>query len=817
MNPVDPRTAVLTAEQAYRLMVDNPRDVIYRSTADNTFEWVSSSVTDVLGWLPEEIIGTSIDAFVHDDDLPSVRAFRAALRQGVSLHEIHSSPVPPLRVRTREGDYHWASIIAVLLISESGVPEGIVGRMRDVHDLTVAQAEIRASRELAQNAFDKLLDPLLVMRPIRDEAGAIVDFEYLDANPAACQYNGMSYEAMIGTTLLQVNPGNVENGQFAMIVRAFETGEPLMLDDHPYEQELLDGERRYYDLRVARAGDVLIYTWRDVTDRMRAEREIAEREDLYRLVTEDVTDAVVRFDDHGHITWVSPSFEMLTGLSAHDVIGLSGLELLSSDHPTASDQVPPIDGDVPTITRHAITRADGSTRWVDATYRPFVRHDNTVDGHVSVLRDVTMTVEAEARRDHDLRHDALTGLANRHQAVVRIERALDELGGPRRFIALLGVGIDRLTIVNQALSYAAGDLVLEAVSARIASAVGDPDLVARVAGDEFVVLLTELRSPSDAAAWAERLCAAARGDVITHDQSLAPTVSIGVAIGERDSSAEDLLRKASLAVRQAKQSGRDRWQFVDPALATEARRRLEMEALMRQALADGEVNAWFQPVVALADRRLCGYEALARIQTPGEAPIPPAEFLGIAEVTRQIIDLDLAVLAQALDLATVSTVEHLAVNVSSPSLGSGEYAERFTQGVLRAGVNPRRIRLEVTETALLGMAPAIIESMRTISELGSTWYVDDFGTGFSSISHLRDLPVRGLKLDRSFVAGMRNGDRTCIKLAQGLIGLADGLGLDTVAEGIETEFEAGALLGQGWNLGQGWLFGTPTERATIGV
>ncbi len=330
-----------------------------------------------------------------------------------------------------------------------------------------------------------------------------------------------------------------------------------------------------------------------------------------------------------------------------------------------------------------------------------------------------------------------------------------------------------------------------------------------------MVLLHDLRTPADAAAMAERVRVAVLGEVKVQDQSIEPTVSIGVAAGERGSSGEDLLRNASLAVRQAKDAGRNRWQFVDPAIALDARRRLQVEGQLRDALRDGDMTAWFQPIVSLADRRVCGYEALARLTVPGQPIVPPNDFLPVAESTHQIIEIDFAVLSRALDLAAILPKEHIAINVSAPTLAAPDYADRFSEAVHASGVDPQRLRLEVTETALLGMGPTIVEAMRQAADLGSTWYVDDFGTGFSSISHLRDLPVSGLKLDQSFTSGIRDGDQTCIKLSQGLIGLADGLGLDTVAEGVETAFEAGALLGQGWHLGQGWLFGRPVPREEI--
>jgi diguanylate cyclase (GGDEF)-like protein/PAS domain S-box-containing protein len=807
--------APLAEEQRYRLLCDNPLDVIYRSDPDRLIQWVSSSITRFLEWDPDDLVGRPIEFLIHPDDAERTAAQRAIIRSGVGFDAGNPVASPPIRLLRRSGDYRWTSVIAVPQFGTDGRPTGTVGRLRDIHDLVTATETVKVMKELRQAAFDNLLDPLLVMEPVYDEQGRIIDFSYLEANRAACAYNAMTYTQMIGARLLDINPGNRDSGNFEDLVTVLRTGVPLILDNYAYEQELRGGMRRFYDLRVARAGNVLIYTWRDSTDRREAENDLADREDLYRLVTEGVTDAVVRFDTAGVVTWVSPSLERLIGLPAEAVVGRPGADLIAdSDVARAEEFIGTrVVGDSGSAIQ--LKHADGMKVCVSASSRPFVRHDGSSDGFVTVLRDVTAQVESEERRAHDIGHDPLTGLANRGLAIARIERALDELGGSRRFLALLCIGVDRLTTVNQALSYSAGDSILRTIAARIAAATGDPDRLARVAGDEFVLLLTDLTSPAEAASMAERLCAAARGTVTVDGQAIEPTVSIGVAIGERSSTSEELLRQASLAVRQAKSAGRDRWQFVDHSVAKDAQRRLRIEAQLRDVVRDGLIVPWFQPVVTLADRRVHGFEALARWMVPEVEQIPPDEFLPVAASTGLIVDVDLAILKQAVDLLTVIDVDSVAVNVSPTSLATGTYPEGFERIVSMARVDASRLRLEVTETALLGPSPAIARAMQAIAETGATWYVDDFGMGFSSISHLRDLPVRGLKLDRSFTAGIRNGDRTCIKLAQGLIGLADGLGLDTVAEGIETEFEAGALLGQGWHFGQGWLFGRAAPREEL--
>jgi diguanylate cyclase (GGDEF)-like protein/PAS domain S-box-containing protein len=807
----------LTADASYRLLSDNPNDVIYRTGPDRRAVWISANVADASGWTVDELIGTVIEELVHPDDWAASNATREALRTGAVVPAAARGAEAPMRLRMKSGEYRWMSIIGVPYLDEDGNPAGIVGRIRDVDDMVRARELAEADELQLRSTIAALLDPLVVLVPVHDEHGALVDLTVDDVNPAACDYVGLTADQLVGSSLLALLPGLREEGQLAGFDHVLTTGETLVLDDIPYRMEFKGDQTRYYDVRVAASGTKLVYIFRDQTERRRAEHALAEREELYRLVTEDVTDAVVRYGDDGVVTWVSPSFEHLTGYPAEAVVGHDAIGIVAPEDREVSIELRRrrVAGDEQAPSRHLrVVRADGTTRWIASDTRPFVHADGSRDGFVTVLRDIDEQVQAEQLAEHRIGHDRLTGLANRELASVRIDRALAELGSGHHEVGLLCIGVDRLTTVNQALSYSAGDIVLTTIATRIATAVGDPDRVARVAGDEFVVLLPDLSSATEAAPTADRLLAAAHGTITIDGRGIEPTVSIGIASGNRSSSGEDLLRQASLASRQAKDAGRDQWRFVDQGLAVEARLRLSVEAELRDVLRDGQVTPWFQPVVTLVDRRLRGYEALARWTRRDGSIVQPDQFLHVAETTGLVVEVDLAVLSDSLDLLAVSDIEHVAVNVSSPSLASTDYLDAVTTMVTASGVDPARLRLEVTETALLGSNPVIAEAMREMAARGATWYVDDFGTGYSSISHLRDLPVGGLKLDKSFTSGIRVGDPTCVQLAQGLIGLATGLGLDTVAEGVETEFEAGTLLGQGWRHGQGWLFGRPGPLPT---
>ncbi len=230
-----------------------------------------------------------------------------------------------------------------------------------------------------------------------------------------------------------------------------------------------------------------------------------------------------------------------------------------------------------------------------------------------------------------------------------------------------------------------------------------------------------------------------------------------------------------------------------------------MRTGIREALRAEQFLPWFQPVVSMQDGSIRAYEALARWERDGRV-VPPVEFIPVAESTDLIVALDRFILRRGLQWVPGGV--HLGVNVSAATLSSPDLADVVHAEVTTAGFDPQRLNLEVTETALLRPTRVVKDNMRQVAELGVRWWVYDFGTGYSSIAHLRDLPIHGLKLDRSFSAGLPD-DATCRRLALGLVGLARGLGLGTIAEGVETAEQAAVLAEQGWELGQGWLYGRP--------
>ena len=293
------------------------------------------------------------------------------------------------------------------------------------------------------------------------------------------------------------------------------------------------------------------------------------------------------------------------------------------------------------------------------------------------------------------------------------------------------------------------------------------------------------------------------------DTQIQVTVCVGIAMAD-GATAEELLRDSTTAMRQANARGRDRWGFLDEATGKHAREDLAIQFALHAALDEGAIQPWLMPIADIRTGAVVGHEALVRwLQADGEV-ITPDKFLDIAERTGEILAIDRTMLTGVLDaMAEIPEEIHVAVNVSAASLSSGAVEEWVRSELLRTGIDPSRLHLEVTETALLRPSESISETMQALADLGVSWWVDDFGTGFSSISHLRDLPISGLKLDQSFTMGVLHQGSRAAQLSHGLAGLAAAMGIRTIAEGVETVEQARVLAEQGWELGQGWLFGKP--------
>jgi diguanylate cyclase (GGDEF)-like protein len=430
------------------------------------------------------------------------------------------------------------------------------------------------------------------------------------------------------------------------------------------------------------------------------------------------------------------------------------------------------------------------------------------------VRALSLVREKTRELSHLALHDPLTGLPNRALVLDRAEQMLARAARqPGTVAGALYIDIDGFKHVNDNLGHAAGDRLLKVAGERLQAAVRDQDTVGRLGGDEFVVLVeagTDEATPDDLA---DRLTETLREPLELGDagKSFSVTASIGVAVG-RYATPDDLLRDADLALYAAKAAGKDRYALFDAGLYADAEGRLALEADLSVAVAENQLFLHYQPIFDLGRQRVVGVEALVRWRHPQRGVIPPGSFIPVAEESRLIVPIGRWVLGEACRQAAAWRAEGISlgisVNVSAHQLNRREFAEDVQRALASSGIEPSSLTLEITETALVRDVPAACERLEEVKALGVRVAIDDFGTGYASLSHLQQMPVDILKIDRSFVAALGDGNQSRELLAA-ILGVGQSLSLSVVAEGIEDDEQRITLEAMGCEMAQGFLLGHP--------
>ena len=441
--------------------------------------------------------------------------------------------------------------------------------------------------------------------------------------------------------------------------------------------------------------------------------------------------------------------------------------------------------------------------------------------------EVEQQNEALERRDQELRsknariffmahHDALTGLPNRLQFNEQLDIVLEQRRRREDQVALLCLDLDHFKRVNDTLGHPAGDALLQEMAARLRACVRDGDTIARLGGDEFAVLQCAARQPEAAGELAQRIIEALSAPYELGNDCAVVGVSVGIALATPDLfSADVLLRSADMALYRAKANGRGTFCFFEAAMNVQVQARRILELDFREAVARGEFEVFYQPLFNLRTQHACGFEALLRWRHPDRGLIAPAEFIPLAEELGLIIPLGEWVMAQACrDAKSWPEEIRVAVNLSPIQFRSLGLVQAVQRALADSGLPARRLELEITESALLQDSEAVLATLHELHAVGVRIALDDFGTGYSSLSYLRSFPFDKLKIDQSFVREMLHR-ADCRAIVTSVLGLARELGMDTTAEGVETEEQLAQLREAGCTEVQGFLFDRPRCAADI--
>ncbi|MET7691750.1 EAL domain-containing protein [Streptomyces sp. NPDC005483] len=552
-------------------------------------------------------------------------------------------------------------------------------------------------------------------------------------------------------------------------------------------------------------------------ERAALRREISRKESeaYFRTLVRNASDVILILNDDTTVRYASPSAQAVFGNAA--LRGTALRELVDVRDRSRVHRTLTVLRSNKQEEAHDYWRVlkDGSHIEVEVRCRD-LRHDKTVEGLVITLRDVTEQRQLEHELTQRAFHDPLTGLPNRTLLLERTERAL--LRGRREstLTCLLFIDLDDFKIVNDTLGHSGGDQLLATVGERLSRTLRRSDTAARLGGDEFAVLMEGARQPVDAELLAAQVIQSLNRPFQLSDDSVNVSASVGVATAWDSVDPEELLALADLALYSAKSAGKHQWRRFQPDLRDNMAERHDLRARLDRAIADEEFSLLYQPVVDITVGEVVGFEALARWPHTRRGTVPPLQFIALAEETGQITPLGAWVLRNAaagiarLQNRTPRPVPppYVSVNVSARQWQDTGFLNEVRRSLDTAGLQPDSLQLELTESVLVRRDDHIDALLRTLKDLGVRIAVDDFGTGFSSLRYLRDFPIDVLKIDKTFIDDIPE-DRKQVALVEGIVHLADSLGLQVIAEGIEEQAQRELLASIGCRFGQGYLFAPP--------
>ena len=702
---------------------------------------------------------------------------------------------------------------------------------REALALSDALATIRTLRDDAESVRQRYVG---LINAVPDAVTVLdLDGNVLEANDAACRIYGRSHQALTRLNIRDLNP-DLSPDRMDEVNRTYRVGDVFTVET---ENSRGDGERFPVEVHSAvfldRGERRVVAVARDITQRRAAEAELRASERRYRQLLQAMDKGIMVQDGRGRVVSVNPA--------ACRILGADEAKLLDPadrfERWNAVDEHGRRIGleDMPGMRALRERRAIGSTllgihnrqrgqyAWLSVTAVPFF-HDDGEGAPLQVIS--TFTDVTELRRQ--ARIDPLTGLTNRDAGLAALEAAIAAAGDPTAprgaGAAALFVDLDRFKVINDLLGHGAGDQVLAAAGRRLAETVGEEGVVARVGGDEFLVILPPRRAGTAASnALARRICDAFEHPFRFGGEDFGITASVGIAWHpQHGANAQQLLQSADAAVADAKRRGRNTWQSFNPALAQQLSDRLVVETQLRRALENDEFRLVYQPQVVLDGGAMVAAEALIRWRNRMLGEMRPDRFIGHAETSGDIVRIGAWVIRSACRQMRAwrdagLPLQRVAVNVSFRQFLSEDLVEIVVEALRESGLPGEALELEITERVLIEDAPDTVRTFAELKRLGVLLTIDDFGEGYSALNYLRRLPIDAVKISHGFMQGVpRNASDVAI--CQAIVGIAHSLGLQVIAEGIEREEQRAFLAGLGVKLGQGFLFSAarpPEELAAF--
>ncbi len=802
-----------------RIAATSPDIIFIFDAAADRVIYCNARIAEVLGWTVEEFESRHLRSerhFIHPDDHP---AFSAWLGEALGAHgdEVYQNQH---RVRHADGGWRWLRVrVAAFQRDDDGRVTQLIGTATDITEQMITQEALRRQTTILQLILNSMTEGVIVC----DAEG-----ELLLVNRSA------EHLLKLGAPLTRLSQ-----------IKAMHTSEHSLRSgmrvwhQHPLARSLagetvVDYELSLYDRKRALSmtlnhsaaplrgpeGDIVgaVDVFRDVTDTHRARQELQRAEEHFRLLVEGTTDyAIFMLDQNGAVVSWNPGAERILGFRKDEIIGSNFATFFTSEDQARGEPMRKL--------RQATcegrseddswrVRKDGERFWCTGVLGALHDPAGKVKGFVEIMRDNTERRLAEQNVFYLANHDPLTGLANRARFLERLHESL--LGADRdgSGCAVLLLDLDRFKSVNDTLGHHAGDLLLRQVAQRLLTCVRETDTVARLGGDEFVLILTRLKALAAAELVADNIIRALAEPCEILGQPLRTGASIGIAMYPSDGSdAGELLQKADLAMYRAKSTGRNRYRVFSPGMLSEALARQQQEEQLRVAIAQRQFELVFQPQINLETMDIVGTEALLRCVNPTLQALPARQLIALAEETGLAHSLGEWVLdAACRQLADWRERQlpalKVAVNVSPAQLMDPGFVKLVRDAIERHRLPAALLDLELTEGSLVAASTAGSDVMEALKAIGVSLSIDDFGTGISTLSYLKQYPVDLLKVDATLVRHLPR-DREDAAIVSAIIKLAGDLQIKVLAEGVETFEQLNFLRGTACHHVQGFLFSEP--------
>jgi diguanylate cyclase (GGDEF)-like protein/PAS domain S-box-containing protein len=704
---------------------------------------------------------------------------------------------------------HWGGLTAII-VAAAGTAVAVwalwyeYGRSAKLRGAREAHSQFLAAAETSLDAFS-------LLESVRNQSGEIVDFRLLYVNANSEKLMNKPRSELLGRMLCSVTPLKPDGPMFLRFCQVVNSGEPLN-EEFPVSEEGIKAS--WLRSQVVKLGDGLAVTFSDISDAKSTQERYTHLAEFTDSVFQNAPFSIVATDTKGLITAMNVAAEKLTGYSREELVGKAPLSVLHEEllgKAVSMDLSATLDDFAfQALTGGAavgemdeqewtLVGKDGARTPINLAMRAVSSDTGEVSGFVSIAFDITERKQMLDYVTHLATHDQLTGLTGR--ALLQ-DKTIQAVEVARRYgtkVAVFMIDLDHFKRINDSLGHTAGDQLLIEAARRLLRSVRSTDVVARVGGDEFVVVMPDITSMEDVEHCAANLVARLTPEMSIENHAVHVTASVGVCIyPDFATDAKHLLKRADAAMYAAKENGRNQHQIFSESMLKETAQRLAMEHALRHALANGEMSMHYQPQVSLTTGAVIGMEALLRWNHPKLGQIPPTQFIPLAEETGLIVSIGewafMTACREGKNLQDKLGMElTVSVNLSPRQFQQKNLLDVVKNSLEKSGLPPERLQIEITENMLMINSGDNLDKLQKMRELGVRISIDDFGTGFCSFSYLLQYQVDRLKIDQSFVK-QAGSDANATAVVRTIIAMSHGLNIKVVAEGVETDEQMRFLL-----------------------